>query len=48
MGPAEPIAVGALVEAGEDIEVRLMSDQASSNEDVGITHLKMSLHSDQT
>eukprot|EP00750_Incisomonas_marina_P025978 INCI583.1.p1 GENE.INCI583.1~~INCI583.1.p1 ORF type:complete len:1394 (+),score=246.06 INCI583.1:490-4182(+) len=48
MGPEDSIAVGTVIEAGEDIEVRLMADQASSNEDVGITHLKMTLRHDQT
>ena len=48
MGPANPITVGTQISEGDDIEVRIMADQASSNEDAGITSLKLTLETKQT
>ena len=43
MGPATPYVFGTTIQEGDAIEVRAMADQAASNEDVGITSLKMTL-----
>lgn len=48
MGPEDPITVATTISEGDAIEVRAMADQASSNEDVGITSLKMTLKAKQT
>ena len=48
MGPEDPVTVATTISEGDAIEVRAMADQASSNEDVGITSLKMTLKTKQT
>lgn len=48
MGPSEPVVVGATLTAGDLIEVRAMADQGSSNEDVGITSLMITVNTSQT
>jgi hypothetical protein len=40
--------VATSIAEGDAIEVRAMADQASDNEDVGITQLKLSLNTEQT
>ena len=48
MGPEDPVTVGATISEGDTIQVRLMADQESSNEDVGVSSLKITLQSEQT
>ena len=48
MGPSDTVVLGASLSEGDEIEVRLMADQASSNEDVAITSLRMTVNASQT